>query len=121
MIYVECTCSWHHQRHCELWNIESMCCVCEKGCGLIVPAGLDICNLTEDIPELYIDSFTDLSWFKFKKTIKLELENWNKYKNKWTRIDDQRYGTDEDELYWKLTKEQQNARHYSSLNFCKFI
>lgn len=92
MICIECMCTntCHIFNQWEICNIEDLGKSCSLECGLLIPRGLNVFSLSDNIPKDYIDYFTDIEWFNFKKTIKIELENCNKYKNKWTFEDEKK-------------------------------
>ena len=136
MTYIECTCTnvCHIFDQWETCNIADIGKSCSLECGLLIPRGLNVFSLSDNIPKDYIIYYTDIEWFNFKKTIKIELENWNKYKNKWTYEDEHKARNrikyklfiGRDDYYYEhylesiLTVEQIKQRYYSRLKFCEY-
>lgn len=126
MIFAECTCSHHRQELCQTWNIDYMGYECGYNCGLLIPEGLNIFSLPDNIPEKYNNIYTDIDWINFTKRISIELENWNKYKGTWNYGDEidlkssSSYDDYEEDFDLILTEEQKMKRYYSKLRFCRF-
>jgi hypothetical protein len=123
MIGAECTNECHRFKNSQLYNIDQMGNICDNGCGILMPEGLNPFDLPENIPSEYKNVYTDIDWIKFKKTIKTVLENYKKYHGKWDRQDDEDHGFNDYyeqqcEWEWKLTNEQMNQRKYSRLYLC---
>ena len=69
MIRAHCTNYWclDNLDNSIMCNVNYMGKCCGNNCGLIIPKGLHIYHLPKNIPEEYIDCYTDIDWVKFKK------------------------------------------------------
>ena len=121
-----CTNADHHH-HDNQYLIDCMGGLCDQNCGLLIPKGLNVYHLPENIPVEYVDSYTDLEWVNFKEIVNSELDNYDKYSRQ--KINRKFYGDlcncykcDEYDCPWgvMLTPEECRKKYYSGLNFSRF-
>jgi hypothetical protein len=126
MISADCTASWHISNLSQSWNTLCMGDGCCKGCGLLIPRGLNIKNLPENIPEEYINKFNDIDWIIFKKKIANALDKYSKYSNMSyedkkrikNSIKNEFTGLCKDD--YEMTIEESEFLFYIELHFCRY-
>ena len=69
-----------YYNHSQSWNALCAGDVCDHGCGLLYPYGLNIYDIPENIPLEYKSYFYDIDWFNFKRKIKYYLDDYEYYK-----------------------------------------
>jgi hypothetical protein len=105
-VYIPANCtSSHHNDNFPIrkTNITKMGRSCMFGCGILIPNGVRIRHLPENIPYEYIDYFTDIDWYVFKERIKSELKIYDKYMER---------------LNLLSIEDKANSDDYLSFDFC---
>jgi hypothetical protein len=123
-----CTNADHHHHHDNQYSIDCMGGLCDQNCGLLIPKGLNVYHLPENIPVEYADIYTDLEWVNFKEIVNSELDNYDRYSRQKTnrKLDNgdlcNCYKCDEYDCPWgvMLTPEECRRKYYSGLNFSRF-